>query len=112
MHVLAYIYMDDNIDLGGHIRLSGFRDIDGASMIIIKKIVGSFVKRYSEKDKSFKSLVITLKNVHGHESGNPGKYELHANMETDKNHSAEITHLNLMFAIDKVLKKLEASTAI
>jgi len=102
---------EETIKLGGSIRLTGFREIDGGSMIIIKKIVGSFVKKISERDPKFQYLSVTLKKIHANpESESTGKFELHATLATDKQYNAEVTHQNLMFAIDKVLKKIESST--
>jgi len=100
---------EETIELGGNIRLSGFKEIDGGSMIIIKKIVGSFVKKISEKNPKFQSLTITLKKIHTSvKSEKTGKFEFHALLVADKNYSAEVTHMNLMFALDKVLTKVEA----
>ena len=100
---------EETIELGGHIRLTGFKEIDGASMIIIKKIIGSFVKKVSEKDTGFKNLTVTLKKIHtSPKSDTTGKYELHANLLAKKQSNAEVTHQNLMFALDKVLKKIES----
>lgn len=101
--------MTDTIELGGSIRLSGFGEIDGGSMIIVKKIIGSFVKKISERNDKFQSLAVTLKKVHGtEESESSGKYEIHAKLVADKLYNADVTHMNLMFAVDKVLKKVEA----
>jgi len=78
-------------------------------MIIIKKLVGSFVKKYSDKSPDFQSLTLTLKKVHGTpESEVSGKFEIQANMMAAKNHNSDVTHQNLMFAVDKVLKKIES----
>jgi len=101
---------EETIELGGSIRLSGFSEVDGGSMIIIKKIVGSFVKKVNEKNPKFQSLTVTLKKIHASkESETTGKFEIHTLLATDKNYNAEVTDMNLMFAIDKVLKKVEAS---
>jgi len=100
---------EETIELGGSIRLSGFKDIDGGSMIIIKKIVGSFVKKVSEKNSKFQSLTVTLKKVHASdESETSGKFELQANLIAEKPFNSEVTHQNLMFAVDKVLRKVES----
>jgi len=102
--------MDEGtIELGGNIRLSGFADVDGGSMIIIKKLVGSFVKKVSDKNAKFQSLTVTLKKVHGtEESVESGKFELQANLIADKPYNSDVTHQNLMFAVDKVLRKVES----
>ena len=100
---------EETIDLGGSIRLSGFGEIDGGSMIIVKKLVGSFVKKISEKNQKFQSLTMTLKKVHGSvESESSGKFEIQANLVAEKNYNSDVTHKNLMFAIDSVLKKVES----
>jgi len=112
MTILFYtVRMDEEtIELGGNIRLSGFREIDGASMIIVKKIVGSFVKKVNDRDPKFQNLTLTLKKIHGNpESETTGKFEMHANLLCSKQHNAEVTHQNLMFAVDSVLKKVEPS---
>ncbi len=96
------------IELGGNISLSGFNQMDRDTIIIVKKIVGSYVKTLSEKNKNFKSLSLTLKTVHERE--NSEKYEMKGNLIADKQYNAEITDYNLMIAIDKTLKKLEKSS--
>ena len=55
---------EDSLNLGGNIQLSGFRALDGASMIIIKKMVGSFANKIAEKCKKFQNLRIHLKKLH------------------------------------------------
>ena len=40
--------MDDTMQLGGNIELSGFSGVDGASMIVLKKIIGNYGKHFSE----------------------------------------------------------------
>jgi ribosome-associated translation inhibitor RaiA len=99
---------EETIELGGSIRLSGFSEVDGGSLIIIKKLIGSFVKKVSEKNSKFQSLSMTLKTVHTSEkSDTTGKFEIKVLLAAEKNYSSEVTHMNLMFAIDKVLKKVE-----
>lgn len=98
---------EDTMELGGSIRLTGFSDIDGGSMIIVKKLVGSFVKKVSQRQPKFQSLAVTLKKVHA-AAEDSGKFELRASLIADRQYNAEVTHQNLMFALDKVLKKLES----
>ena len=97
---------DAKISLGGNIELSGFNVVDGAGMIVVKKIVGNYARRFSEITKQFELLSLTLKTVHEREKSE--KYELHAKvMDTGKSYTAEVTDRNLFFAIDNVLKKVE-----
>ena len=95
--------MDDTLELGGNIELSGFREIDPASMIVVKKIVGNYARKFSNKVE-LQKLKITLKSVHGDES----RYEIHSTvLTTDKNYISEIMDHNLFFVLDKAMKKLE-----
>ncbi|MBI3027253.1 hypothetical protein HYY70_04215 [Candidatus Woesearchaeota archaeon] len=97
--------MEEDINLGGNIQLSGFREIDGSSMIVLKKIVGNYAKRISELTTRMEVLHLTLKPVHEREKSE--KYEVHAKVVDDgKVYASEITERNLFVAIDAVLKKI------
>ena len=97
--------MDDIQQLGGNIELSGFRDFDGGSMIILKKIIGNYAKKFSGTCTNFEKLSITMKQVH---SGN--KFEIHGKViDNGKNYVSELTDHNIFFVLDKVLKKIENS---
>lgn len=93
------------MELGGNISLEGFADLERDTMVIVKKLVGSYVKTLSEKNQDFQSLTLELKS--GGDEANPGKYELEGKLTADKEYTAEAEENNLMMAIDKVLKKLE-----
>lgn len=95
------------IELGGNIVLSGFKEVDPATMIIVKKIVGNHVRTLSShlQDK-FKKISMTLKPVHKTE--NSQKYELHAHLEADKQFHAQYTDRNLLVGLDKIFKKMQA----
>ena len=98
--------MDQILELGGNIELKGFSDVDKGSMVIVKKIIGNYAKKFSEKNKDFSKLVLTMKGVHEREKSE--KYELHGNVLLGgQTVAAKITDRNLFYAIDKVLKKLE-----
>ena len=96
---------DESIKLGGNIHLTGFRAIDGSSMVVLKKIIGNYAKRISELTKKLEVLHITLKSVHEREKSE--KYEVHAKIIDDgKVYASEVTDRNLFVAIDIVLKKI------
>ena len=98
--------MDDSMQLGGNIELSGFRDIDGASMVVLKKIVGNYGRRFSEIADKFESLKITTKPIH--ETEKSEKYEIHAQLMADgKPYVSEVIERNLFVAVDEALKKIE-----
>ena len=99
--------MEDTLNLGGNIELSGFRDIDPGSMVILKKIVGNFAKKLSERNENFQKLHVTMKPVHEREKGE--KYEIHGRVVMDgKAASSEMIDRNLFYCLDKVMKKLES----
>ncbi len=97
--------MDESKKLGGNIELSGFRDIDESSMIVLNKIIGNHARRISELAKKMERLHITLKPVHEREKSE--KYEIHAKViDGGKVYASEITDRNLFVAMDVVLKKV------
>jgi hypothetical protein len=65
--------MDEPMQLGGNIELSGFGGIDGASMVVLKKIIGSYGRRLSEISDKFEKLSVTMKPVHETEKSNIAK---------------------------------------
>ena len=99
--------MDDSMQLGGNIELSGFKDIDGASMVVLKKIIGNYGRRFSDISDKFESLKITMKPVH--ETEKSEKYEIHAQLMNDgKSVVSEVVERNLFVAVDSALKKIES----
>ena len=95
------------MQLGGNIQLSGFKDIDGASMIVLKKIIGNYGRKFSEFSDKFESLKITMKPVH--ETKKSEKYEIHAQLMNDgKSVVSEVVERNLFVAVDSALKKIES----
>ncbi len=101
---------EDVLALGGNIELTGFSSLDRDSMIVLKKIVGNYAKKFSEMCEEFQKLSLKMKIVH--ESEHSGRYELHAMVvDKGKNFVSEYVDHNLFFAVDKVFKKIEASMA-
>ena len=99
--------MDDLMQLGGNIELSGFKDIDGASMVVLKKIIGNYGRRFSDRSDNFESLKITMKQVH--ETEKSEKYEIHAQLtDNGKPIASEVIERNLFIAVDNALKKIES----
>ena len=96
----------DSIELGGNIVLSGFRPIDGATMVIVKKMVGNYTRKLSDRSSSFERLTLTMKNMH--DIGISKTFELHAKLEDNgKVHNSEAVDNNIFLAVDTVLKKIE-----
>ena len=97
--------MDDIMQLGGNMELSGLTERDCGSLIVLKKIVGNYAKRMSELSKNFEKLSLTMKPVHQTEKSE--LYEIHAKlMDNGKLFVSEVTERNLFVAVDNALKKV------
>jgi len=98
--------IEDKIELGGNINLSGFKDIPKAEMIVIKKIVGSYARKFSDNLEGYESLSMNLKSIHKTEGSE--KFEVHCKLiYKGKIETSEITERNVFVAVDAVLKKVE-----
>lgn len=100
--------MSDALQLGGNIELSGFKEIDPAGMIIVKKIVGNYARKFSDQCDNFEKLSLSMKPVHETEASK--KFEMHG-MVIDKGrtYTSEMTDRNVFVVIDSVLKKIETA---
>ncbi|MBN2368298.1 hypothetical protein JXC34_04720 [Candidatus Woesearchaeota archaeon] len=95
------------MELGGNIELVGFNDIDSSELIVLKKIIGNFARKFSDQlQEDYEKLTLTLKKIHGEKSS---KFEVQAKIMTkSKPINSECTQNNLFFCVAEVLKKLEA----
>ena len=84
------------MELGGNIKLVGFDDMEPAKLVVIKKIVGNYVKDLG----SVNELCLNL-NQEGDVFRIKGNLSLNNN-KTD----AEIEDNNLFFALNNLLNKL------
>ena len=92
--------MEERIELGGNINLVGFKDMEQGKLVVVKKIVGSFVKKIQDQNKDFQKITVTLKPVH------ESKYEINTHLKIDnKDYMADVTDFNLFFTLDKCLEK-------
>lgn len=98
---------EETIKLGEKIDLIGFKIFSGSEMLIIRKMVGNYVKRFMDKDKNFRKLTLHVKSIHKVEDNK--KYEMKATVDgTTKKHS-ESDDKNIFVCLDSVLKKLDNS---
>ena len=94
------------IELGGNIELIGFSELDSQELLILKKIIGSQARKFSDNVKGYEKLTIDLKQTKGKK-----KFEVQAKlMANSKPINSEVTEKNLFIAIAEVLKKLEAQS--
>ena len=98
---------EETLELGGNIVLTGFQALDRDTMVVLKKIVGNYARKFSDKSKGFEQLSLRMKLIHAQEHSE--KYELNGMVVVNgKQYTSEITDKNLFFAVDKVFKKIEA----
>lgn len=94
--------MGDALILGGGIELAGFKELDRSQLIIVKKIVGSYARKFSDRSEKFEKISLTMKKV------GSSKFEVHGKLTDDgKIQTSEVTEQNVFVALDSVLKKLE-----
>lgn len=87
------------IELGEKIRLEGFRNIEPAKFIVIKKIVGNFVNNLESKGNSVKLLSLELINY--------DMFLVKAKLEFNNTVvNSEKSNENLFFALNGALNKL------
>ena len=92
--------MPSMIELGGNMKLDGFQEIDPPAMIIIKKIVGNYVKKFQEQQPSFQELILHLAN------NSKDNIQAQAKLSGSKEFNSQASDVNLFFAIDKALSQV------
>lgn len=96
----------DVLELGNFIKLSGFKEIDRNSMVIVKKMLGNFLREMMQKDSEEALITLNLKSVHKTEE-QAKKYELKINLEkSGKVYHAELVDNNIFVGISDLLKKI------
>jgi hypothetical protein len=90
------------MELGNSIELVNFGDIERDKFVVIKKIVGNFVKNIQDSNSGFEKLNLNLKKVHNSEYEIFGKLFIGGKM-----YNSEVVNYNLFYALNEVLKKLE-----
>ncbi len=91
------------IELGGNITLVGFSNREFTELVVVKKIVGQYARRCSDRLAGFESLKVALKDE-GH-----GTLEVTVHLRAN-GHDAigNGTSHNLFVALDEALKHAEA----
>ena len=94
----------DVMQLGGNIELSGFSEFDGATMIVLKKVIGNYARKIADNHPTFKKLSIHVKKVHEREKSE--KYEITVRCDAERLYPSDVVDRNLFFAVDSALKKI------
>lgn len=100
------------IELGGNIVLAGFRDLDPPELVVVKKVVGTYARKFQYVHGEDAKLHVTLKKVHEREKGE--KYEIAARLEhgRGKPSAAKAVDRNLFVALDEALKKIAVECGV
>ncbi len=86
--------------LGGNIELIGFSSLEPAKIIVVKKIIGNYVKKICDDNPGFEKISLELK-------GDDKDVELLTELSVDgavKN--ASVKGGNLFFALDQVMTQI------
>ncbi len=94
------------MELGKSIELVGFGEVERDKFVVIKKVVGNFVKKLQERNSGFEKLNLHLKKVHNNEYEILGKL-----ISSGKMYNSEVINYNLFYALNEILKKLEAEAS-
>ncbi len=89
--------MEEDIELGGNIKLKGVNNLDKDTLIVLKKMIGTYAKEISEKFEKFEKLIVELK----------GKEVVAIIMANGKEYKDNVKSDNLFFALDEVLKNVQ-----
>ena len=91
------------MELGGNIELVGFKELEPAELIILKKIIGSYARKFSDSVEGYEKLVLNLKKAQG-----KNKFEVDGKLFSSSGQiNSEVTHQNLFVTVADVLKKME-----
>ena len=102
--------MAEKIGLGGGIELVDFSGIEPGKQVIARKMVGSYARQLSEKDKSYEKLCVVL--INSAEAEAAKSYSLKAELTLGgKTLSAEASSSNLFVALDEAMKNLVSQIA-
>ena len=112
--IIKYLYfvqsrlvMGDEVKLGGNINLSGFGVVSKPELAVLKKIIGSYARKFSDNLDGYESLSLNLKEIHKTEASE--KYEIQGKLVVKgKVSNSDITDRNIFVATDTVLKKIES----
>ncbi len=89
----------EKLILGGGIELIGFMVVDLPSMVIVKKMVGNYARKFADENEKFEKLVLTAEK-----EGKKIIAELTIGGKTKK---SDVEENNVFIALDKALKSFE-----
>jgi len=98
----GFMAQEDLVSLGGNIELVGFSKVESLRQIVLKKIIGNYVRQIQDKRKDYEKLSITLL-----EQDNDCKVKVELKLGANILVS-ESVDCNVFMAADSALKKIIA----
>jgi hypothetical protein len=93
----------EGMTLGGNISLVGFEILDNAELVIVKKIVGTYIKKMSEI-ADYKEMRLSLKQ---HPHGKSFNHEISGfALFSEGRFSTNVTERNLFTAVSAACEKI------
>jgi len=93
----------EGMTLGGNISLVGFEKLDNADLVIIRKIVGNYIKKMSEVG-DYKEMRLNLKQ---HPHGKSFNHEVDGfALFSEGRFSTNVTERNLFTAVSEACEKI------
>ena len=87
------------IELVGNIKLKGFSELDAATLIVVKKIVGNYTKKLTSDHPDFTELLLELNQTEDQ------KFNINANFSRKSGElTSNVDGGNIFFAISEALE--------
>ncbi len=95
-------------EIGGNVKVTGFGILDSPSMLVAKKIIETYAKKYNDFSSDVREVHITLKPLHEREKSE--KYQVDTRVQSKgKIFAAEHVDRNVFVALDKAMGKVQQS---
>jgi hypothetical protein len=94
------------INLGESIQLSGFKIISSGELVVVKKLIGTQVRKFQDMLPGFERLVIHLKPIHKTEKNM--QFEIAAELIYEgKVKNSNVVDRNLFMGLSTIFNKFE-----
>jgi hypothetical protein len=89
------------MELGGNIKLSGFNNLDHATLIVVKKMIGNYARKITETIGPLQELKLSLEN------SDASGWDLKASLILNSsNFSSQNKGSNLFYTMNNVLNSI------
>ena len=97
----------ESINLGDNIQLSGFKIVSSEELVVVKKLIGTQVRKFQDMLPGFERFVVHLKPIHKTEKNM--QYEISAELiHEGKVKNSKIVDRNLFMGLSIIFNKFES----